>query len=59
MQVVFEKAPPAGQSNLPPSAGLQFFGEVKIDGRTEEMTVTLRDATGASLWSRGFPPERG
>lgn len=57
MQVVFEKAPPAGQVNLPPSAGLQFFGEVKIDGRTEEMTVTLRDATGASLWSRGFPPE--
>jgi alkaline phosphatase D len=58
MQVVFQKAPPTGQVNLPPSAGLQFFGEVKIDGRTEEMTVTLRDVAGAALWSRGFAPER-
>ena len=31
-QVVFQKAPPAGQFNLPPSAGLQFFGQVDIDG---------------------------
>jgi alkaline phosphatase D len=30
-QVVFQKAPPKGQVNLSPSAGLQFFGEVEID----------------------------
>lgn len=48
-EVVFQKAPPAGQSNLPPSAGYQFFGQVQIDARTKAMTVTLRDAAGAAL----------
>src|SRR5205807_5780898 len=42
-QLKFIKAPPAGQVNLPPSAGLQFFGHVKIAGDTGVMTVTLRD----------------
>ena len=32
-QLMFVKAPPAGQSNLPPSAGLQFFGQVDIERR--------------------------
>jgi phosphodiesterase/alkaline phosphatase D-like protein len=30
-QVLFAKAPPTGQANLSPFAGLQFFGEVNID----------------------------
>lgn len=59
MQVVWQKAPAAGQSNLSPAAGMQFYGEVKIDGRTEEMTVALRDLTGTALWTRGFAPEQG
>ncbi|HTP81777.1 MAG TPA: alkaline phosphatase D family protein, partial [Alphaproteobacteria bacterium] len=49
-QVVFQKAPPDGQQNLPPSAGMQFYGEVKIDGRSEVMNVALKDLTGATLW---------
>src|SRR5690606_26768343 len=30
-ELVYAKAPPPGQANLPPSAGLQFFGQVDID----------------------------
>jgi alkaline phosphatase D len=57
-QVVYQKAPPKGQSNLPPSAGMQFFGEVEIDGRSGEMAVTLRDASGASLHRQAIAPVR-
>src|SRR5262249_49779758 len=41
-EVKFIKAPPAGQSNLPPSAGMQFFGHARIAADTGVMTVTLR-----------------
>jgi alkaline phosphatase D len=50
-KVEYVKAPAPGQVNLPPSAGLQFFGDVQIDAATRAMTVHLRDLTGASLWS--------
>lgn len=56
-EVVFAKAPPPGQANLAPSAGLQFFGEVAIEGATGAMTVRLIDAAGIILWSRQFVPE--
>jgi alkaline phosphatase D len=36
------KAPGPGKQNLPPSA-MQFFGHVRIDGASGQMTVTLRD----------------
>jgi alkaline phosphatase D len=54
----FIKAPAPGQANLPPSAGLQFFGEVQIEGRSGALTVHLRDLTGASLWSKTLAPQR-
>src|SRR4051812_24264411 len=41
LEVVYSKQPPKGQSNLPPSAGYQFFG-----AKTKAMTVTLRDSAG-------------
>jgi alkaline phosphatase D len=50
-QLKFIKAPPAGQANLPPIDGTQFFGHAAIDGKTEAMTVSLRDNTGATLYS--------
>jgi alkaline phosphatase D len=56
-QVAFQKAPPEGQADLPPSAGLQFFGQVDIDGATEVMTVQLKDLTGATLFTRELEPE--
>lgn len=57
-EVRFIKAPPAGQSNLAPSAGYQFFGHVKIDGGTEQMTVTLKDRTNAELWAVTLDPKQ-
>jgi alkaline phosphatase D len=56
-QVVFHKAPPEGQANLPPSAGLQFFGQVDIDGASEIMTVQLKDLSGATLFTQTLTPE--
>jgi alkaline phosphatase D len=56
-EVVFHKHPPAGQTNLPPSAGLQFFGQVDIDGATEVMTVQLKDLTGTTLFTQELAPE--
>lgn len=58
-QVMYQKAPPEGQRNLPPSAGLQFFGDVRIDGGSGVMTVALRDLEGAELFSVTLEPERG
>jgi alkaline phosphatase D len=57
-QLVYAKAPGPGQSqNLPPSEGLQFFGQVTIDGATEVMTVTLKDVADHSLWSTQIEPK--
>lgn len=59
-QLMFVKAPTKEQGmNLSPAAGLQFFGHVKIDGRSEQMTVTLRDAADQALWAKTLEPERG
>lgn len=55
-QVVFSKAPPPGQANLPPSMGLQFFGQVRIDGASEVMTVDLKDLEGEVLYSVNLDP---
>jgi alkaline phosphatase D len=57
-QAIFYKAPPKGQSGLAPSAGLQFFGEVEIEGRSGQMTVRLRDLSGATLFTQGIEPLR-
>jgi alkaline phosphatase D len=58
-EAVFQKAPPPGQRNLPPSSGLQFFGHVAIDGSTEVMTVTLKDVDDNALWSTALDPVKG
>ena len=54
-QLMFQKAPGPDRQNLPPSEGMQFFGEVAIDGRTAAMTVILRDVTGAALYTVEIP----
>ena len=59
LEAVWFKAPPAGQQNLSPAAGLQFFGEAAIEGRSGTLSVMLKDMTGATLWQRSFEPERG
>jgi alkaline phosphatase D len=58
-QLRYVKAPGQGQGqNLPPSMGLQFFGHVRIDGNTEQMTVTLKDVADADLWKVTLDPAR-
>ena len=55
----YVKAPTAEQGqNLPPSAGLQFFGHVSVDGKTRQMTVTLRDVADNALWATTIDPAR-
>jgi alkaline phosphatase D len=56
-EAVFVKAPEPGQVNLPPSAGMQFFGQVDIDRGTEVMTVRLKDLEGATLFTQDLAPE--
>lgn len=54
-KVVFEKAPPAGTSNLSPAAGYQFFGDVEVTA--ERLRVTLRDIGGAAVFAQDLTPE--
>nr|WP_228720002.1 alkaline phosphatase D family protein [Methylococcus geothermalis] len=56
-QVMFYKAPPAGQANLSPYAGLQFFGEVNIHRVDQTLTVDFKDLYGASIFSKTLRPE--
>jgi alkaline phosphatase D len=56
-QLVYVKAPDT--PNRPPSEGLQFFGHVAIDGTTQVMTVTLKDADDRALWSKALEPKLG
>jgi alkaline phosphatase D len=58
-EVRYVKAPGPGKQNLPPSAGMQFFGHVKIEGATGQMTVTLRDRADTALWSTILDPKWG
>ncbi len=55
-QVVFAKTPPPGRKNLAPSEGLQFFGQVEIDGASEVMTVELKDLEGEVLYAVELEP---
>ena len=53
-QVLFQKPPPA--PNFSPFAGLQFFGQVDIDGRNALMTISLKDINGATVFTRELEP---
>jgi alkaline phosphatase D len=53
----FLSVPEDIKPNRPPSEGQQFFGHVKIDGRSKVMTVSLRNRVGKSLWTIDLPPE--
>ncbi|WP_137157105.1 alkaline phosphatase [Rhizobium sp. FKL33] len=58
-EVKFVSAPTADQGqNLPPSAGMQFFGLVDIDGQTEQLTVRLMDRADKELWKITLDPTR-
>ncbi|APE38145.1 alkaline phosphatase [Nocardia mangyaensis] len=56
-EAVFVHAPPKPNTS-PLEADYQHFGEVRIDGRSAELTVNLRDATGKVLFSQQLAPGR-
>ncbi len=56
-QVKFQSAPVGMKQNLPPTAGMQFFGTVKIDAATKLMTVALLDLKGKTVYSVELQPE--
>jgi alkaline phosphatase D len=56
-KAIFQKGCSVEQGeNLAPCFGLQFFGRVDIDGKTEVMTVTLKDVDNRDLWSVDIEP---
>ncbi|MDO9380288.1 MAG: alkaline phosphatase D family protein [Nocardioidaceae bacterium] len=55
-KAVYVEAPP--RQNTSPAEGFQFFGEVQIDGDTEELTVQLRGIDGAVRWQTSLTPSR-
>lgn len=57
-QVVFNSVPDDLKPNRPPSEGLQFFGSVRVDGKTEVMTVNLYNLEGAKLYGVDLEPTR-
>jgi alkaline phosphatase D len=56
-RAVFQKGCSGDQpDDLAPCFGLQFFGQVSIDGASEVMTVTLKDVEDRALWSTRIEP---
>ena len=43
--------------NLVLAIGKPDAGEVAVDGHSGDLTVTLRDGHGASLWSKKLSPD--
>jgi alkaline phosphatase D len=56
-QVKFTAVPAGLKKNRPPSEGLQFFGAVRIDAKTEVMTVSLHDLEGKKLYGVDLAPQ--
>lgn len=50
-QLKFKSIPDGMRPNRPPSEGLQFFGHVKIDPLSRDLTVTHYSAAGDKLWN--------
>jgi alkaline phosphatase D len=48
-QVMFTSIPKGTKPNRPPTEGRQYFGTVRIDGASEEMTVNLHDLAGTVI----------
>jgi alkaline phosphatase D len=55
-QLVFQKVPPA--PNTSPLSGFQFFGEMRVDPRGRELTVSFVDINGTTVFTRSLEPQR-
>jgi len=54
-EVRFTGIPRGMKGNRPPSDGLQFFGMLRVNARTQQMTVSLRDLAGRTVYSVELP----
>ena len=57
-QVVFNSVSGKQAPNLPPSAGLQFFGTLRIDARTRVLTASLIELSGRAVYRVELEPAR-
>jgi alkaline phosphatase D len=57
LQVKYNSIPEGTKPNTPPSAGLQFFGMIKVDGKSDVMTVSLHNLQGERLYAVELTPE--
>jgi len=57
-EVRFLGIPPGMKPNRPPSEGLQFFGTIRIDGRSEALSVRLHNQKGDAIYKLELEPER-
>jgi alkaline phosphatase D len=55
--VVYSSAPAGMKQNLPPSAGMQYYGVCKIDAQSAAMTQALYDVAGKELFKVTLDPE--
>jgi alkaline phosphatase D len=54
-QVMFQKSP-NGKVNAPPTDGGQYYGLVKIDGKSGTLKVALKDLSGTTLFEKALTP---
>ncbi|MBX2849266.1 MAG: alkaline phosphatase D family protein [Acidiferrobacterales bacterium] len=54
-KVIFQKSP--DQQNLSPFAGHQFYGDINIDKDNSELTVSLKDIDGSSVFTHTLQAE--
>ena len=54
-EVRFTGIPRGMKGNRPPSDGLQFFGMLRVNARTRQLTVSLRDLAGRTVYSVELP----
>ncbi|MFN0107565.1 MAG: alkaline phosphatase D family protein [Blastocatellia bacterium] len=57
-EVKFTGIPKGMKPNRSPKDGFQFFGAVKIDGKSSVMTVGLHDINGKKLYSVDLSPQK-
>ena len=57
-QVKFTGIPKGMKQNRSPKDGFQFFGAIKIDGKTATMSVSLHDIEGRKVYSLDLPPQK-
>jgi alkaline phosphatase D len=52
------QSPPSGRRRRSPADGGQYFGTMRIDGKSGVLTVTLLDLYGTKLYAVDLPPQR-